>query len=518
MSKGVIILLVLIMTVGFFLRFNNLSERSLWTDEFFTLFESSGQGLDINNFLGYISGPKELKLMKAQDFKPFIKVNPKKSLKDVSRSLLETDTHPPLYFWIMHGWMDIFKDSALALRFFSLLMGLLSIPLAYYAGIYLFSKKAALFSAIFLAISAFSVRYSQEARAYSLIMVLTLASCIFLLRFEKYARNKDAFLFAVFSSLGLYTHYFYSFILFSQFIYFSIIHAQETPKIRRFYLAFLGALLFFSPWFIRVFLRGYNFRNAEWIFGYPGLADKVYDILSGFSRYLLIFDKPAVPQHALLLIIILFFIYFVFSALKNMIKYPRQVLFCLLISLVPILSMLIIDILQHGALIKQERFWMFSFAGFVLLSGYFLSRSFLKNKPAVIIFILIMLSCSVTVSRIQFGPAPKYASMWINKESRGFSSAVIVYNIRSVEFAQSYYLDNGIYLVPVRDNEELYGILKRISGYVDKIFIVRHFHRTDPSLMDQSFMDTGEIGNGFKLKDTVNKDDISVSEYVKCAF
>lgn len=161
---------------------------------------------------------------------------------------------------------------------------------------------------------------------------------------------------------------------------------------------------------------------------------------------------------------------------------------------------------------------MFSFAGFVLLSGYFLSRSFLKNKPAVIIFILIMLSCSVTVSRIQFGPAPKYASMWINKESRGFSSAVIVYNIRSVEFAQSYYLDNGIYLVPVRDNEELYGILKRISGYVDKIFIVRHFHRTDPSLMDQSFMDTGEIGNGFKLKDTVNKDDISVSEYVKCAF
>ena len=131
MSKRLIMLLLLIMAMGFFLRINNLSGRSLWTDEFFTLFESSGQGLDINNFLGYFSGSGEKKLMKTQDFKPFIKVNPKKSLNDVSRSLLETDTHPPLYFWIMHGWMDIFGDGALALRFFSLLMGLISIPLVY---------------------------------------------------------------------------------------------------------------------------------------------------------------------------------------------------------------------------------------------------------------------------------------------------------------------------------------------------------------------------------------------------
>src|SRR3990167_819661 len=107
-SKGVIILLLLIVALGFFLRLNNLSERSLWTDEFFTLFESSGQGVDINNFLGYFSGSGEKQLMKAQDFKPFIKANPRKSLKDVSVSLLETDTHPPLYFWVMHGWMNVF--------------------------------------------------------------------------------------------------------------------------------------------------------------------------------------------------------------------------------------------------------------------------------------------------------------------------------------------------------------------------------------------------------------------------
>lgn len=517
MSKGLIIPLLLILTVGFFLRINNLSERSLWTDEFFTLFDSSGQGSDINNFLGSFSVSGQKKLMKAQDFKPFLKVNPKKNFKDVTMSLLETGAHPPLYSWIMHGWMNIFGDSALALRFFSLLMGLISIPLIFYTGIYLFSKKAAIFSAFFVAINAFSVRYSQEARSYSLIMALILVSCIFLLRFEKYAKNRDAFLFALFSSLGLYTHYFYSFILFSQFIYFSIIHPHETVKTRRFYLVFLGSLLFFSPWFIPVFLRGYNFRIVEWIFGYPGSIDKIYDILSGCLGYLFIFDKPSMPQRMLLLITILLFIYFALSAIRGALKYPRQVLFCLLIFSVPILSMLFIDILQHGALLKQERFWMFSFTGFSFFSGYFLNYAFSRNKPVVLIFMLVMLSSSIAISRIQFGPASKYVSMWINKESSGAPSAVIVYNIRSVVFAQSYYLDNGIYVLPVSDKKELYDSLRAVSGYVERIFIAHHFHRTDSSLMDQPFMDIGEIGNGFKLKDKVNKDDISVSEYVKCA-
>ena len=159
---------------------------------------------------------------------------------------------------------------------------------------------------------------------------------------------------------------------------------------------------------------------------------------------------------------------------------------------------------------------MFSFTGFVLFSGYFLSCAFSRNKPVVIIFMLLVLSSSVFTGNIQFGPAPKYVSMLINKESSGRPSAVIVYDIRSVEFSQSYYLDNGIYVLPVSGEKELYDSLRGVSGYVERIFIVRHFHRTDSSLMDQPFMDIGEIGNGFKLKDKVNKDDISVSEYVKC--
>jgi hypothetical protein len=179
--------------------------------------------------------------------------------------------------------------------------------------------------------------------------------------------------------------------------------------------------------------------------------------------------------------------------------------------------MFFIDIIQHGALLRQERFWMFSFLGFLPLAGYFLSLGFLKNKLITSLLILLMLVSALLVVKLQFGPAPEHISLWINKESQRKSSLVIVYNIRSAVFAQSYYLDNDIYLLPVSDNKQLSNAVKVASGLVDKIFIVRHYHRTDASLMNQLFMETKEIGAGFKLKASVNKDDISISEFVKCA-
>lgn len=51
----------------------------------------------------------------------------------------------------------------------------------------------------------------------------------------------------------------------------------------------------------------------------------------------------------------------------------------------------------------------------------------------------------------------------------------------------------------------------------DAVFVVRYFHRTDASLTDSSFMETGDIGPGFRLKNTMYYGDISATEYIKCA-
>lgn len=517
MSRNNKVILLLILTAGFVLRLNNLSSRSLWTDEFFTLFQSTGHGADINNLLDYLSKQREPRVLAANRVKALLKVDPAKTIKDVSRGLINTDTHPPLYFWIMHIWMNRFGDSVFVIRFFSLLMGLVSIILAYYIGRHLFNEGAGIFSALFVSISAFGVRYSQEARAYSLIMALGLLSWFFVLRFEKYNKDRDLYWFAVFSALGFYTHYFYFFIPLAQFIYFSCVYINHTGKIRRFYSAFLLSLLLFVPWFLALILKGYNFRNAEWIFGYPGLNNKIYYAFSGIIRYFFVFDNFAVSEHILLLSGLALFILAVSFAIREIRdKYPRESLFCLLMFFVPLSGMLFIDILEHGALLKQERFWTFSFLGFMPVAGYFLNYAFLKKKLFAYVFIALMLVSSIAAAGEQFGPAPKEASLWINKESGARPSVAVVYNIRSAVLAQAYYLEKNIFLLPVSDDRQLSEGLKSSSSYAQNIFIVRHFHRTDASLMDQPFMEVKDAGPEFKLKTEIKKDDIKVTEFVRC--
>jgi hypothetical protein len=347
-------------------------------------------------------------------------------------------------------------------------------------------------------------------------MALGLLSWFFILRLEKYRKNSDALCFAIFNCLGVYTHYFYIFIAFTQFAYFTVAYRRDAGLLNKFYLFFLYSMLFFSFWFIPVILQGYNFYLVEWIFGYPGLINKLYYLFIGITRYIFIWDISKIPLGLLLCIGLFLFIYLAKRTWKDIVvKYPKAFWFCLIMFLGPLLGIFFIDIVQRGALLRQERFWVFSFIGLIPLIGYILDYSFLKEKFAVYLLILLMLGSSLFVAKTQFGPAPESVSRWINQESQRKPSAVMAYYMRSVVFAQSYYLDPDIYIIPVSDPYRLNSAVNIASNYVDKIFIVRHYHRTDAFLMDKGFMGMGNIGSGFKFKTAFRKDDISVSEFVK---
>jgi|GEM_PF-1180752 len=509
-------ILLFILALGLALRMHNLSGRSLWTDEFFTLFLSSGHGVDVVKLVDGFSKRETPPLLKSSDFRLFLENDSTKHIKDVTIGLLDTDTHPPLYFWIIYIWMKLFGNGLFVLRFFSVLMGAFAIFLSYRIGERLFNQRSAVFCALFTAISAFSVRYSQEARSYSLIMVIGLLSSLFLLKLEKDNKNRDAFWFAVFSALGLYTHYFYAFVAIAHFLYFRFVHKRESVMIKKFYLAVLSSLFLFSPWLILVTLKGYNFVNAEWIFGYPGLIDKIGNIFSGFGRYLLIFDQPGFLARISLLAGMVFFVYIAFNGIREIfIKYRRQFWFCLSIFSLPLFFMFLLDVLQHGALLRQERFWMFSFLGFIPLAGYSLNFGFSRNRMFTLLFILLMLVSALFVSRVQFGPAPKNSCVWINGKSQAKASAVIACNMRGVLFAQSYYLGNDIYLLPVSGSRQLADAVKMSASLFDKLFIVRHYYRTNNSLINEPFMEARDIGGDFKLTGEINLDEIAVSEFTR---
>lgn len=99
--------------------------------------------------------------------------------------LYNQDFHAPLYFFLLHFWIKFFGASEIITRSFSVLFGVLSIPMIYFAGVQFGSKKGGLLAASVFCISAFQIYYSQEIRFYILMGFLSIVSLYFLIKVNK---------------------------------------------------------------------------------------------------------------------------------------------------------------------------------------------------------------------------------------------------------------------------------------------------------------------------------------------
>lgn len=87
-------------------------------------------------------------------------------------------TNPPLYYTLLNLFARGAGDSEFSLRLFSLLAGLLTIPLVYQLGRRLFSARAGLYGALLAALSPPLWWASQEARMYTLLAALVLVCAL----------------------------------------------------------------------------------------------------------------------------------------------------------------------------------------------------------------------------------------------------------------------------------------------------------------------------------------------------
>ncbi|HLY28848.1 MAG TPA: glycosyltransferase family 39 protein [Aggregatilineales bacterium] len=92
------------------------------------------------------------------------------------------DVHPPLYEWLLHGWVRIAGISELAARYVSVLWGLLGVAAVYALAHRLGGTRAALLAALFITLSAFHVHWSQETRMYAMAACLGTLACYAYLR------------------------------------------------------------------------------------------------------------------------------------------------------------------------------------------------------------------------------------------------------------------------------------------------------------------------------------------------
>ncbi len=93
---------------------------------------------------------------------------------------LRHDGHPPLFYVLLHGWMQVFGEGDFAVRALPGVFGLLALPLAFIIGRRRGGMVLAWLTTAVVAVSPFAVRYSDEARMYSLVMLLVLVGMVLL--------------------------------------------------------------------------------------------------------------------------------------------------------------------------------------------------------------------------------------------------------------------------------------------------------------------------------------------------
>jgi mannosyltransferase len=125
--------------------------------------------------------------------------------------LAKSESAPPLYYILVWAWTKIFGAGPLAFRSFSALVATLTIPVMYMAGRRL-SPRIGVWAAALATVSPAMYFYSQEARAYALMVLFSAAAFVAWQRALQDPQGRRLALWAGLSILAVLTHYFAAFL------------------------------------------------------------------------------------------------------------------------------------------------------------------------------------------------------------------------------------------------------------------------------------------------------------------
>jgi len=198
------------------------------------------------------------------------------------------DTHPPLYFILLHFLIGLAGSSEFVLRLLSVAWGVLLVPLLYAFGTRLLGRRVGLWAAAIAALSPVYLWYSQEARSYTMLVSLTVFSNYSLLRvWQSTSRPRinrgqvalwiSAYLLATIGSI--FTHYGALFILLFQWV--TVLGLTIWHR-RWWLLALLAAAsLVIMP--LLPFMAARLQTGAERGFRFVGAWEMARDLLNAFS-------------------------------------------------------------------------------------------------------------------------------------------------------------------------------------------------------------------------------------------
>ncbi len=264
------------------IRLTNLAAKPAWMDEVSTVMFSLG------NYSRLIPTDQVISL---SEITRAIQITPQATAMDAAAYLLTEDNHPPLYFMVAYEWMMFFHRlvgkaaagtyaSLWAARSLPAFFGALAVPMTYWLAWLSFrNQRTGVLCAALMALSPFSVFLSQEARHYTLAILMVIGSlCCFVSALQAAAQYRpmrwlSVWLWISLNALGIAVHYFCAIAYLSQGIVLLWLLVQQCLKDRtawqrahwiRIYVAAVGTAAGVLVW-LPILLHFYGSPQTTYI-------------------------------------------------------------------------------------------------------------------------------------------------------------------------------------------------------------------------------------------------------------
>lgn len=276
------------------LRFWELDLKPLWMDEVITAIFSLGK--NYNDFPLNVVLPLE-------DWRNFFTLEPGVSCSQIANNLSNQSTHPPLFFCGMYQWLTWIspteQDFVSKLRYLPAIFGVFTVMAMYAVNRIAFSAKAGLMAAALMAVSPFGVYLSQEARHYTLPMLLISLSLLGLIKIQQDIIEKKQIKFSIclgwtiVNIIGFYVHYFCILAFIAQIGTFIVLMYRQKQKIlprRKIWLALTLSVsvtcLSFLPW-LPILTRHFTSADTSWLHS-PIHVAPIYQTIAGWLVMLIV--------------------------------------------------------------------------------------------------------------------------------------------------------------------------------------------------------------------------------------
>jgi hypothetical protein len=272
-------LVVLLSTLVLLIRLPLVPGSALWADEIFSLAIATGHSLehpaaDARPSLGDFEAVPGA--MPASAWGRYLRPDPQPAgLGRIARAVFLSDTSPPLYYVLLSGWLHLLGPGDGALRLFSVLFAVATVPPLWLLGCRLGGVRAAVPAVLLYALAPTGLYYSGEGRMYSLLWCLASAFAWLTLRLhDRDASRIRLGLWVACGTAGLLTHYFFAFVWVGCLLWLTL----YPGRARRGWLALAAGatLLLAAPWYVRVPESLGLWRvSGDWLEGHLTARDAV---------------------------------------------------------------------------------------------------------------------------------------------------------------------------------------------------------------------------------------------------